>query len=1068
MCRLAIWMIVVAVLPLLVRAAEVDDLAPLSAEQPQTAGPGQLAPAMPPKPDWAAPLPALTWTVQNAWLSNPAPDAACRLEKFAETVRFRVAQPDRAMKWSAALPAPVSLEGHRYISLRYRAGHLTRNADYTLCALGKGRPGGPSDLPLVASLDLNDDGRWHVLDIDIRRVAQQVPIITGMAVQVQAADLAASLELSDIRLVSARQPSRLADALVWQPGAAWQGFQPVPIDKIAAGRSERWLHHLRLAGWLDAEHVTAEKVPFELMRRMPDLAVTPLDRKLELRIPVGRSASEVYLLLLAAMMGREEPAYGDGPLQTIEDVDRFRLRLEYSDHTADECLPMSVTTGRFGVTAGPQVLAAPADPARQLAAVVLRDATRQAAFAVAAVTVRTGATIHPEAEDSAPVLRLKPRESTAPATLEAVLSSAGPPMLEQLVHRPSGWRYLAAPCPLAELRVDGRTIPPADLEYLDAREETGIRWYRLRSTEGLLLGLIVTVSADSLRISTQLENAGRQSRRVALRMPALSYRLAERPDDAFYLTPKRGAALSNCDCSYRELYCGTFPVQFMDTFSPVAGRGLALRTEDTECVRKSYLLQKKGSTFTVGVEYPEQTVAPGGRFETPPTVLTATDGDWHRGLEAYRRWLASWYRPMTPRQARFREVFNFRQRFLWSYEPLYDWNKGTLHLDRAVDEARREFGGIDYLHLFDWGCCGPYGRIYGRTGDYSPYDYIKGGREALRRAIAGVQGQGVPVGLYIEGYLLEERGKLGRQFGRRWQTIMSDGKGKYWPQSSEMVVCAAVPAWQEVQASTYAAKVRELGVDGMYLDEYGFAGGWQDCWSKDHGHAAPSYAVATERDCTRAVRQRLDGVKRNVALYSEESPVDVTSQYQDGSFTYAMSSARRTATLVPLNLARFALPDFKTIEILFCDGPTGSWATGVKWVFFNGEAIWLEGPATEWFEPETREAIRRCYGILRKHRDAFATLDPVPLVPTEKAGVYANAFPIAGKTVYTFYNGRRLTVRGPVLRLPHRDGMTLADEWHRRPVRVERAGSDDIIHLEIGPCDVGCLVLRAASFALGE
>ena len=51
------------------------------------------------------------------------------------------------------------------------------------------------------------------------------------------------------------------------------------------------------------------------------------------------------------------------------------------------------------------------------------------------------------------------------------------------------------------------------------------------------------------------------------------------------------------------------------------------------------------------------------------------------------------------------------------------------------------------------------------------------------------------------------------------------------------------------------------------------------------------------------------------ARSAEESPVDMVTQYQDGSFTYAMSTAHRTTTRVPLNLTRFAIPGFKTIEI---------------------------------------------------------------------------------------------------------------------------------------------------------
>jgi hypothetical protein len=275
-----------------------------------------------------------------------------------------------------------------------------------------------------------------------------------------------------------------------------------------------------------------------------------------------------------------------------------------------------------------------------------------------------------------------------------------------------------------------------------------------------------------------------------------------------------------------------------------------------------------------------------------------------------------------------------------------------------------------------------------------------------------------------------------------------------------MFVCPFVARWRDVQASTYAARVEELQVDGMYLDQFGFANHDKDCWSKDHGHPSPSYAVAAEQGCTRIVRDRIARVKQGVALYTEETPVDVTTQFQDGSFTYAMFDAQRTRTRVPLNAARFALPDFKTIEILFCDKPTGSWATGVKWVFFNGEALWIEGPAATWFEPETRAAIRRCYRILRKHRDAFTSLQPIPLVPTEMAGVFANAFPVQNRTVYTLYNSRHRTLRGPMLRIPYERGLSVYDEWHQCDATVRRSGSDAVIHLEIGPHDVGCLAAQ--------
>ena len=46
-----------------------------------------------------------------------------------------------------------------------------------------------------------------------------------------------------------------------------------------------------------------------------------------------------------------------------------------------------------------------------------------------------------------------------------------------------------------------------------------------------------------------------------------------------------------------------------------------------------------------------------------------------------------------------------------------------------------------------------------------------------------------------------------------------------------------------------------------------------------------------------------------------------------------------------------------------------------------------------------------------------------------------------------------------MLRLPHAEGVTYHDAWHDRPATIERAGGGDLVCLEIGPLDVGCLVV---------
>ncbi|MCE5267921.1 MAG: DUF6259 domain-containing protein [Planctomycetaceae bacterium] len=1002
------------------------------------ARPAKTSPVVAVAADVAISAASATWVPQPRWCANPSRSSQAAHAADKQIALFRVAEPGKEMKWSSALPQPASLAGFRWLSLRYRATRLSGEADYAVCLLGHS----PAPVQIIRAAELIRDGRWHVINADLRTIAGKMAEADQLAVQVRAAASDATLEISDMRLTNTLAPRRLADEVDCRSGADFREFKAVDLSPWACSDSAAWQSDLQLDHWFVGRNVTIHGIPVALTAGGRDVAATKMTETAYLRFPVVARVTEVYLLLAAHMVGPEEAAYGGGPLHAIEDVDRFRVRLQYADGTADDCLPMNVATKQFGVRDGVQMLVAAADPSKRLDTLMVRDLCKQAAFGIVAMSYRTaGDRLYPEALQESPPLKV----ARSPA-------------------QASPWDYLGSKTPPIEICVGGKAISSDDLLPLAAKPEGAGRRsveYRVRGIEGLRLGVdLKNEGPAGLCVRVSVRNDGREQRTVELTAPMIGpYRLGANAEDAFYLLPKRGAMFDNRDGSYRKRYCGEFPLQFVDTFNPKSGRGLTLRTLDTRAVRKEYILEKQAGQFRVGVAYPHIVLKPGERFETPSAVVEATDGDWHRGLDSYRKWLSTWHRPQTPRKQWFREVFNFRQRFLWQFDPLYDARNGQFHLQRAVDEARREFGGIDYLHLFDWGDCPPYGRVYGRTGDYAPYETFRGGRESLRQAIAQVQAQGIPVGLYIEGYLLSQHGKLGQQFGPRWQLIGADGKGGVWPDSGELCICPAISAWRDIQASTYVARVKELGVDGMYIDQFGFGQQWHDCCSKEHGHGVPSYAVTAERDCTRIISDRVAAAKSGVVVYTEESPVDVTTQSQDGSFTYAMNQARESATPAPLNLMRFAIPDFKTFEILCCDKPTGSWATGVKWVFFNGEGLWLELPGQTHFEPETRATIRRCYAILRKHRDAFTTLRPVPLVPTEKGGVYANSFPATAKTVYTLYNSRNRTVRGEVLRIAGADHVTCFDEWNQRPASVRRDGADLIVSLEIGPHDVGCLVV---------
>ncbi len=1028
-----------------------------------------------------------TWTAQPSWLANPAARHSVSHAAPAGPTVFRVDDAGRGMKWHWPVGREIDLTAHRYLAMRYRADHLRGYSDYALGVLGKAA-GGTDYEELIHGTDLHADGHWRTIIVPLARAASRIPKASGIAVQVQADRAPAELHVASLRLMARRPSDRLVDLLPFAGDAEFKGFSPVDLSASCNQSLPPVLRLLRLDGWPAQSTIAAYGIPFRLRRGERALAVTGVTAKTSLTIPIDRAARQVFVFVLAALRGPQHWVYGTQTFRRIDDVDRFRLRLTYDDGTIDECLPGNVSTGRFELIHGPQVLCAFADESRTLRSITLCDVTSQAAFAVAGVTCRTdGPPLHAQFDErrqSGPLTATGP-PSTRPARNQAshlrqrfvqtrdelLRSLIGHLTTDSRRQLPDALRSVqpkeTPDRPLLSITLDGKAIDRVQLRAI----RTSLQG-RLDGGGSLELESEVE-SQPWLRVRLRLEwrepgdvcltgtlaNRGDRTHRVGMVCPQVGpYRLGDDLDGNAYVFPCRAAVIGGENTSLSMRYGGMFGVQFMATVNPRADEGLHLRTEDTTCIERRYVLRKDAQGMFLAIDYPQRPLAPGQTRPLARTVVTVADGDWHRALDDYRRWVATWYRPASPRKPWFREVFNFRQRFLHWLDPLYDRKTGRIDLPRAVAEARERFGGIDYLHLFDWGNCGPHGRIYGRVGDYSPYDFIQGGRQALHDAIAAIRKGGVPVGLYIEGYLLDERGKLGREHGIDWQLRRPDGSGARWPRSREIFICPGVEAWRQVQSATYAAKVRELDVDGMYIDQFGFTGTDKDCYSDKHGHPVPSYPVLTERETTRAIRRAVDGVKPGVAIYTEESPCDVTSQYQDGSFTYEMNQCHARRATIPLNLFRFAVPDLKTFEILICDKPTASWATGVRWTFFNGEGIWLEGPADAWFTPETLAEIRTCHGILRRHRDAFTTDRPCPLVPTLAGCVFANHFPIEGKEVWTLYNARHRTVRGPLLRVAHRPGWRWHDAWHARSPDVRRDEPFDVITTDVGPHGVGCLV----------
>jgi len=999
---------------LIVESIELADAPPAGAE-------GDVVPVTEEKTVEPDVLKPESWMAHKDWLGNPADDYAVTATDAG--LRFEVRQPGQGMKWSTDLAEPIN--DMLYLSVRYRAENLEpRTWDYFVY-LAAGGGGQARDEQYCLHLsDLSADGDWHVATAPVT-----VRAIKSLAVQVQAQSGAGYAEIDWLRLSNLKPEMSLKDVLAYEPAEDLQSREMAltvegPLSPAADAQAA-----VGVTTWFEAPVVSVRDVRFRLVGQGQQVAATPFKETGEIRIGGVPGATEVYLLLGARFARSEEPSYGGGQLREVTYPHRFVAAVTYEDGTVDEFIPAVVpqqgAAARFAVKAGLDAYAIGALAGKPIRSIALRDGMRNGQFLLAGATANTGKArfcvegapkAYRVAEGVRPALSVDPQKGLR-------LQSGRLPALD-------------AAGQVFSVRQGGK---PVEAGKLKAECEL------TRDAEGRWAGQL------------RLTNIARESIAVQPTFPDLAVTAAPKEwGETWYFFPRRGCVINHVPIGLREAYSGAFPFQIESVFWPQRGVGLYLMTRDMDLTHRYWRLSKDPSGVHMSIEYPEVTLQPGETWTSVDTVIGTNEGDWHGAWAAYCEWLNSWYQPAAPRKDWFRKVFNFRQHFLHFELPtksrLFDDATKQFTMDPVIEADAQAFGGVDYLHLFDWG----WSQEFGRCGDYDHWEQL-GGAQNFAQAVAGVQKRDIPVGLYIEGYLVDPESNYGKAHGEEYQLLGADGKPySYFAPSYNM--CSAVTEWQDYLAGVYGRTREVTGAKGYYVDEMGFTDPGHICYATNHGHPVPYPPAPGQLELMRKIREALGP---DAALYTEESPPDVTSQFQDGSFTYNQSSVSDEWSPTHLNLYRFTIPSFKTFEIIVCDKPLGSNVQAVKRVFFSGEGIWLEGIADEWFTPETRATIAKCHAILAEYADAFTTDRPTPLIPTLMGNVYANEFPAGdgtGLCVWTLYNANPHTVRGAVIRVPHIEGATYIDAWHDQPAKVKVQGAEAVIELELGPKDVGCIV----------
>lgn len=1012
--------------------------------------------------EWPVTLgPAESWVVKPEWLGNYS--ARNNRAMTPDGLRFWVGEGMAGAKWARELAEPIA--GAQWVAMRYRAHNTHNFGEYALYIAATGGGSALQEQYAIHQADLAADGEWHVA---IGRVT--IPTIRTLAIQVQARRDNATVEISSIRFLERKPVVPLADTLDIRPGwpgdmRGWRAADLPPGNLSGEDLSRR----LGSAGWPLTGQVTVSGIPFRVRAGTDAVVMTPLREPGEIAVPLSGTAREAYLLLAAKFPQNDEPSYA-ATSGVIKHTNRLTARVEYADGSFEEQFPFAVSSRQHAVSRWVHAYSLALQP-RPLARLTLIDGMKLGAFGLVGLTLCDQPGPATEATSLRPAVALPAAKRTAARaagiarkgnvlavdawSVSMVLDlGQGLRVTSLQNHSGAGLDLGFTPGPLFRFVLEDGSEVTSEGFAVQSAEKIDEGWRLQLRSEEVQPPIAVTVWVDvsdprEIGLRAGIELNGHDPAQTKFIFPELRDLSFGSPIGAWIWCPRRGDVITAEPVSLREPYAGAGnPLQIVGAFDPAAGTGCYLLTQDMEAVSKFYHVQKSNSGARLAVEY-----FPAHDPALPRTVIGCTQGDWHAQLERYREWAATWYQPAAPRKRWFREVFNFRQQFLHFALPtpsgMFDPTTKAFRIKEGLDADAQAFGGADYLHLFDWG----WDPVHGRCGDYEPWEYL-GGVESFRRAVAEVQDAGTPVGLYIEGILVDQESKLGQAHGKDWQMLGPAGE-PYTYFAPSYHVCPRVPDWQRYLSDTYARVRGETGASGFYIDEYGFSGPTYWCHNPDHGHPVPVTPVYGEREMLRQVREKLGP---EVVIYTEESPTDVNSQYQDGSFTYNISSVSDDWSPSHVNLYRFAFPDFKTIEIICCDQPLGTNVEAVKRCLFNGEAIWLEGIADKWFAPETRAQIALNRRIMRENRQCFASDYVEALVPTLLSGIYANEFAerpdLLGKTCWTIYNTNYRTVRGEVIAVDHAPGAQYLDELTGRPLEPRVVGSKAYLTLDLAPRDV--------------
>lgn len=828
----------------------------------------------------------------------------------------------------------------------------------------------------------------------------------------------------------------------------------------------------------------------------------PISRDSLTEITVNQAACEIFFIM--TMSGQRRQRWGFASDSTIlgtycgdvmmpmliDDTEGFMVEIIYADGSRTEALPLNLTLGRHGAGGDISVYAVPCDGS-VVEKIVFHNRKIDTDLNLAALTVNnTHNRLYPEMlipEKPEKIVRdiKNAAEMTLCGSRLSIFNGALSMELDistgvQLISMANAFTPQMHISSGAVLRLRDENNALIDCFNLISANVTRTA-AELKYRYGDLIMTVCISFRDSSDILWHMtaENTGKNTIKTGIIFPFIGGLQYADNSDSWYFFPKYQNIDSNETVFIYEESAPSFPMQFLDVYSPSQQGGLSLTTEERGLLTRKYALQKDDNGVEFYVEHPRMytEIAPGGEFCASPALLSAHSGDWHNAFRLYKDWLGSWYEPYHCQDKKwYRECFwllaeitDFFETNEFTHLPVwYDKEKNKFNFLDILEEQKGITGCYpDILHLWGWTNNGDSENFKMEYGNFGGSDYDQyGGAENFRNALHQVQDEtGVHVSLYLHPTLLTAKYPQSEHFYRKHKVINDIGENIIFDEDS-FRICHANDEWRKFAVDMYPRIYRELGIPLLYVDEFSLRME-NKCYGEGHGHPIPSNLLQTDRALITELKESLPD---DVVLYGEYAAVDVNARYIDCNISYyiidSVVDMIETAWRgndgddrlgrVYMNLYRFAFP--KIVQLVLPMAMRNlSWHPQ-KFLFFNGEAIYDSFWDCE--ESAGLDFTIHAYSLKKQYADCFSSDTPEPMVETLSPAICANCFPGNNRTLYTLYNRAYITYRGDVLRLRHTPGNRYYDAWNERPIDAVIKDGYAVIPYEIHAQQIGCIIVE--------